>query len=228
MGVLRHSSNRTCLWQKNVRGKSHGHIPLSGMRCVSTTVIVARFPENKCALRETNDVRRCPICGRGFSRNRKCRQWTELRLEMARRIICAVLVRHMATDPRYVVEASYLAFKHSQNNIKSCTVVGWAFKNCSCKRLTYLRWANPKLKYSLTHIRYCVRQAVWEGGNEIVNAQKAVAFRAGDYSIARRRALRLSRVERMEKENIPYRAVETNRLINVNVASRPRRWNMIG
>ena len=111
---------------------------------------------------------------------------------------------NLAFNRPLLSEDLYLALKHSQNNIQSCKVIGWAFKNCSCKRLAHLRRANPKSEYSLAHICYCIRQTVREGGNEIVNAQqKAVAFRAGNDSIARGRALRLSRVVLDEEREYP-------------------------
>src|SRR5262249_43827966 len=116
-------------------------------------------------------------------------------------------------------DSSHLPVKHAQNNIESCTVIGWTFKNCFCKRLAHLRWTNPKTKYSLAHISDCIRQTLRETGDEVANAQqKFVAPRAGNNSIARRRAFRLSRMVLMKKENIPYRTIETYRLIDVNVA----------
>ena len=113
-----------------------------------------------------------------------------------------------------------MALKHAQNNIKSCEMIGRALKNSPSKRLAHLRWTNPKTKYSLTHTCYCISQIVRECGNKVVNAQqKAVAYRAGNDSIARRCPLRLSRVVLMKKQNIPSRAIEAHRFIYVDVAN---------
>src|SRR6476620_913168 len=99
-------------------------------------------------------------------------------------------------------------------------MISWALKNCLCQRFAHLRRTNPKPKYSLTRIRYCIGQSVREGGNEAINAkQTAVTFCATDDFIARRRALRLPRMVLMKKENIPNRTVKTYRFIDVDVAN---------